>query len=151
MSGMGTAFYTTLLGAVMGGVLLRIFAQICESGVDRLYHMVMRVCLVYCSAEYKPSLKRDVHVFNTELVALHENAKRLEASFIAAREAMEMLHGKIAEFHTDKPEHSNALTTAIERHRRYVEVLREEVHVLASLEQSWWARFLSLFGIYRRP
>jgi biopolymer transport protein ExbB/TolQ len=27
MSGMGTAFYTTLLGAVLGGVLLRIFAQ----------------------------------------------------------------------------------------------------------------------------
>jgi len=151
MAGMGTAFYTTLLGAVMGGVLLRIFAQICDSGVDRLYHMVMRVCLVYCSAEYKPSLRRDVHVFNTELVALHENAKRLEAAFTAAREAVDILHGKLAEFQTDKSEQGDALTTAIERHRRYVEVLREEVHVLATLEQSWWARFMSLFGIYRRP
>lgn len=151
MSGMGTAFYTTLLGAVMGGVLLRIFAQISDNGVDRLYHMVMRVCLVYCSADYKPSLRRDVHVFNTELVALHENAKRLHAAFTVTCEAMDLLQDKLAELHSETPGEGNALNTAIERHRRYVEVLREEVHVLATLEQSWWARFMSLFGIYRRP
>lgn len=151
MSGMGTAFYTTLLGAVMGGVLLRIFAQISDNGVDRLYHTVMRMCLVYCSAEYKPSLRRDVHVLNTELTALHENAKRLEAAFLATHEAMNMLQDKLAASHGDDPDNRNPLILAIERHRRYVEVLREEVHVLASLEQSWWARFLSLFGIFRRP
>lgn len=151
MSGMGTAFYTTLLGAVMGGVLLRIFALISDSGVDRLYHMIMRVCLVYCSAEYKSSLRRDVHVFNAELVALHENAKRLQAAFTATGEATDFLQGKLIELQSNQSDQGNPLSTAIERHRRYVEVLREEVHALASLEQSWWARFMSLFGIYRRP
>jgi hypothetical protein len=150
MSGMGTAFYTTLLGAVMGGVLLRIFAQITDNGVDRLHHAVMRICLIYCSADYKPSMRRDLQVLNAELELLHRNAQSLEVAFRATRDAMEYLQGKVVEYGTEDADKPHPLSVAIERHRRYTEVLRQEVHLLAELEQSWLARFLSLFGVYPR-
>lgn len=35
LAGMGTAFYTTLLGAVFGGVALRILNAVIESGIER--------------------------------------------------------------------------------------------------------------------
>ncbi len=67
MSGMGTAFYTTLLGAVLGGVLLRIFAHIDESGVESLENSLTRICLVHCSADFKPSLERDMRIINSQI------------------------------------------------------------------------------------
>jgi flagellar motor component MotA len=88
MSGMGKAFYTTLLGAVLGGVLLRIFAHIDENGVESLEDSLTRTCLVYCSADFKPSLERDLHLINAEIDTMSRNIAGLSKLLGNTREAM---------------------------------------------------------------
>lgn len=88
MSGMGTAFYTTLLGAVLGGVLLRIFAHIDENGVESLEDTLTRVCLVYCSSDFKPSLERDLHLINAEISDMSRNIEGLQKLLTGTRQAM---------------------------------------------------------------
>lgn len=88
MSGMGTAFYTTLLGAVLGGVLLRIFAHINENGVESLEDSLTRTCLVYCSSDFKPSLERDLHLINAEIDTMSRNIAGLNKLLGNTREAM---------------------------------------------------------------
>lgn len=88
MSGMGTAFYTTLLGSVLGGVLLRIFAYIDESGVESLENALTRICLVYCSADFKPSLQRDLRIINAEIQGLEQSIRRLHDLLDSTRDAL---------------------------------------------------------------
>ena len=88
MSGMGTAFYTTLLGAVLGGVLLRIFAHIDEHGVESLEDTLTRTCLVYCSSDFKPSLERDLHLINAEISTMSRNIAGLQKLLTNTREAL---------------------------------------------------------------
>ncbi len=88
MSGMGTAFYTTLLGAVLGGVLLRIFAHIDESGVESLENSLTRICLVYCSADFKPSLERDMRIINSQIGDMRGNIESLQNLLNDTRQAM---------------------------------------------------------------
>jgi len=88
MGGMGTAFYTTLLGAVLGGVLLRIFAHIDENGVESLENTLTRICLVYCSADFKPSLERDLRVVNAEIANMSRNIEGLKQLLTETRQAL---------------------------------------------------------------
>lgn len=88
MSGMGTAFYTTLLGSVLGGVLLRIFAHIDENGVESLENALTRICLVYCSADLKPSLQRDLRILNNEIQGMGHNIENLQKTLTDTRQAM---------------------------------------------------------------
>ena len=88
MSGMGTAFYTTLLGAVLGGVLLRIFAHIDENGIASLEDTLTRICLVYCSADFKPSLGRDLRIFNAQIQDMRDNIKSLQNLLVDTRQSM---------------------------------------------------------------
>lgn len=88
MSGMGTAFYTTLLGAVLGGVLLRIFAHIDENGVESLENSLTRICLVYCSADLRPSLERDMRSINAEINGMRSNIESLQNLLNDTRKAM---------------------------------------------------------------
>jgi hypothetical protein len=88
MSGMGTAFYTTLLGAVLGGVLLRIFAHIDENGVESLEDALTRTCLVFCSADLKPSLERDLRLINAQVDNLSRNIEGLYQLLDNTRKAM---------------------------------------------------------------
>jgi hypothetical protein len=88
MSGMGTAFYTTLLGAVLGGVLLRIFAHIDENGVEGLENTLTRICLVYCSADFKPSIERDMRLINAQISEMRDNIESLQTLLEKTRIAM---------------------------------------------------------------
>jgi len=88
MAGMGTAFYTTLLGAVLGGVLLRIFAHIDQNGVESLEDALTRTCLVYCSPDFKPSLERDLRLINAEIATMSHNITSLQKLLIDTRGAM---------------------------------------------------------------
>jgi hypothetical protein len=88
MSGMGTAFYTTLLGSVLGGVLLRIFAHIDEHAVESLENALTRICLVHCAADLKPSLERDLRSINAQIEALTANIAHLQQALSATRAAM---------------------------------------------------------------
>ncbi len=147
MGGMGTAFYTTLLGAVLGGVLLRVFAQITDNGVGGLYDSLMRISLVYCSADYKPSLGRELRFLNTEMRVLENNIKSVESAFAASQNAMATFKGELKEFSKDKSgEKGESIEEIIGRHRHYCQVLQEEMRLINAVNNSWWARLKMLFG-----
>ncbi|WP_455218324.1 MotA/TolQ/ExbB proton channel family protein [Kaarinaea lacus] len=88
MGGMGTAFYTTLLGSVFGGVLLRIFAHIDENGVESLENTLTRICVVHCSADFKPSIERDMRIINAQIREMKENIESLQTLLDKTRTAM---------------------------------------------------------------
>jgi len=147
MAGMGTAFYTTLLGAVLGGVLLRIFAQITEDGVGRLYDQLMRICLVYCSADYKPSLGREMRHLNSEMERLEHNVRLIKSSFSLSRDSMQDFNKDLRMFvRGDKEHDQESIDTVIKRHQEYCQLLREELHLINAVNKSWWARLKMLMG-----
>jgi len=45
--GMGTAFYTTLLGAALGGVVLRLLVNLIDTNVDLLVSRIAEICEIY--------------------------------------------------------------------------------------------------------
>lgn len=144
MSGMGTAFYTTLLGSVLGGVLLRIFAHIDENGVESLENALTRICLVYCSADLRPSLERDLRILNTEIQGMTQNIESLQGTLSATRQAM---HDFARE--TTHP----AEETDIEQLREMVKLREAYVKSLAmeiKLKQAERGVLGYLFGIKRK-
>ena len=147
MGGMGTAFYTTLLGAVLGGVLLRVFAQITENGIGALYDHLMRICLVYCSADYKPSLGRELRFVNAEMERLENNIRQIKSSFALSRDSMNNFNKDMRLFiHGDKDSEQESIDTVIRRHQEYCQLLREELHLINAVNKSWWARLKMLMG-----
>ena len=147
MGGMGTAFYTTLLGAVLGGVLLRVFAQITENGVGALYDHLMRICLVYCSADYKPSLGRELRFVNAEMERLENNIRQIKSSFSLSRDTMNDFNKDLRLFvQGDKEKDHESIDTVIRRHQEYCQLLREELHLINAVNKSWWARLKMLLG-----
>jgi len=68
MGNMGTAFYTTLLGAVLGGVTLRLLAGVVDSNSDYLVSHIAELCEVYLL----PSMRRaarEIHHSEHDAVA----------------------------------------------------------------------------------
>ena len=130
MGGMGTAFYTTLLGSVLGGVLLRIFGHIDENGVESLENALTRVCLVYCSADFKPSLERDLRILNTEIQEMTQNIATLQTTLADTRNALQ-------DFASDKPfntAHSNLeeLRELVKLRESYLKSLALEIKLRQS-------------------
>lgn len=150
MGGMGTAFYTTLLGAVLGGVVLRVFGQIIDNGVNSLYDMLMGICLVYCSADYKPSLSREARILNKEMQDLQASIRQIESAFNASRTAMNEFRNDLKIFSDNtegQGDEAPSLESVIKRHVAYCEVLREEVRLIQAANNSWWARLKLMFNI----
>ena len=96
MSGMGTAFYTTLLGSVLGGVLLRIYGHIDEHGVESLENTLIRICLVHCSADTKPSTERDLRILNAEVKELTQNLDALQKALGDSQKDIASMVDKLA-------------------------------------------------------
>jgi biopolymer transport protein ExbB/TolQ len=145
MGGMGTAFYTTLLGAVLGGVLLRIFAHIDEHGVESLEDALTRICLVYCSADFKPSLQRDLHLINAEINNMSQTITGLHTLLNNTREAMQAFSGELKHPGED---------TDIEHLREMVRLREAHVKTLAleiKLQQAERGVLGYLFGVKRKP
>lgn len=147
MSGMGTAFYTTLLGAVLGGVLLRMFAQISLHGVEGLHDNLLRISMVYCSADYAQTMERDVRHLNNEIAALEANVRRLEQAFGSSHLAMSDFRTEIKRLSEANPdEDSKPLHVLIQEHRAYCNALRDEMRMLASMNKPFWIRLRDLFS-----
>ncbi len=149
MSGMGTAFYTTLLGSVLGGVLLRIFAQITENGVDDLQEKLIRTCLIYCSADLKPSLEQDLRFLSAELGILERRFKNLDLMFEHSTNALSLF---IEEMQTldsliTKKYSKNPAIKTIEEHREIVRLLREEHYLNDAVKHPYRAMFKRLFRL----
>ena len=142
MSGMGTAFYTTLLGAILGGVLLRVFAQINENGVEGLQDAMMRICLVHCAADLQPSLEQDLRFLDAQVEVLGKNVHALRNAFSESRTALDEFAQQMKEVHekawSDKDRSS--VEEAIRAHREYTRLLRHEVELHTHLYGSSWDR-----------
>ncbi len=140
MGGMGTAFYTTLLGAILGGVLLRVFAQITEQGVEGLFDRTMRICLVYCSVDFKPSLERDIRFLDAEMASLGERVKFLQSAFGASRSAMEEFRKEVENLRGLSQEERTSLLETIEMNRQAYMLMRQETRLMQNLNRSFWQR-----------
>ena len=142
MGGMGTAFYTTLLGAVLGGVLLRVFSLITEHGIEGLSENLKKICMVYCSADCKPSFERELHFFNTEIAALGDNVERLQAAMSESRQAIIAFREEAVRLHKlgDDEEGRETLRDSIVLQHYYSDLLKQEIRTLNKLNRSWWYR-----------
>lgn len=144
MGGMGTAFYTTLLGSVFGGVLLRVFAHIDQNGVESLEESLTRICLVHCSADLKPSTERDLRLLNSEILTLTNNIKMLqdtlkESSAVINGFATELLRLRQIEGDEDTAK------KILRQQRDYHETLREEFQLKRMNRGWWWSVFKNSF------
>ncbi|MDQ6998599.1 MAG: MotA/TolQ/ExbB proton channel family protein, partial [Mariprofundus sp.] len=88
LSGMGLAFYTTLLGAIMGGVLLRVFAYISDNSIEALQDLLVRSCMVYASVELTSTVQRDYLALDESLAGMEQRMASLGQSMQASKHAM---------------------------------------------------------------
>lgn len=149
MGGMGTAFYTTLLGAVLGGVLLRIFALITDNGIGALQDYITKICMVHLSSDFKPTVERDVRFLNVELDALGEKVKGLKSAFAESKESIHDFHMAIKELNEQTAGDEQGVYTLREtlRMQKYYRVLiRQELTLMNKLNRSWWSNFRDHLG-----
>lgn len=129
MSGMGLAFYTTLLGSIMGGVLLRMFAYIGENSIEALQDLLLRSCMVYASVDLTPSPQRDFIQLERVVEGMQGRLSDLTQSLQQSKAAMsdfaqEMQSMKNA---THLKGSDDEVFKAIAVHRHYAKVLRYEL------------------------
>lgn len=144
MGGMGTAFYTTLLGSVLGGVLLRVFAHINENGVEVLENGLTRICLVYCAADLNPSSARDARVLNMEIEQLTNNINRLQSIIQQTRETLKDFSSDIQSFRGDEREYQHLLKLLPLR-KQYLASLRDEFQLQRLNKGLLWRALLRGF------
>ncbi|MFQ5469688.1 MAG: MotA/TolQ/ExbB proton channel family protein [Gammaproteobacteria bacterium] len=142
MAGMGTAFYTTLLGAVLGGVLLRVFAQITENGVESLFDKLMRVCLVHCSADMVPSLERDLRFLDGEIEALGHHLNALQDAFKDSGVAITDFRREVNDLKEMTNDENESMNHRIRIHQTYSQILKEETQLLNKTKGSWIERII---------
>lgn len=147
MSGMGTAFYATLLGAVLGGVLLRVFALITEGGIEDLYDRAMKICLVYCAADCKPTPEKDARSLIAEIDILGKNVVALQAAFNESRLAIAAFREEVNCLSGPKDDGDDiaSLKEAIRLQRHYRLLLKQEIKLLDQVNRSWWPALKKLF------
>jgi len=144
MGGMGTAFYTTLLGAVLGGVLLRIFALITDNGIGSLQDYITKICMVHLSADFKPTIERDVRFLNVEIDALGEKVHGLKSAFSESKISINEFHEALKTLNQQTGADDEGVYTLREtlRMQKYYRVLiRQELTLMNKLNRSWWSNF----------
>ena len=137
MGGMGTAFYTTLLGSVLGGVLLRVYGHIDENGVDSLENALTRICLVYCSADLKESTERDIRILNHEVKELTNNVDSLKNALNESTSIISNYAREIRDLN-GKDNDVESLEKLITLRKKYLDTLREEYQLKRMNRGAWW-------------
>jgi hypothetical protein len=145
MGGMGTAFYTTLLGSVLGGVLLRVFAHIDENGIDSLENSLTRICLVYCSADFKPSTERDIRSLNAQIDRLNGNVESLKRNLAEAKQLIEDFSQETHNMQITEEKQTESLKQTLITRHKYLQSLRDEFQLKRMNQGSWWRVFLKSF------
>jgi len=142
MGGMGTSFYATLLGSVLGGLLLRVFVLINDHGIEELSENLKKICMVYCSAEARPGLQRELGFFNQEIAALGENVRRLQDAFNETNSTLANFREHAKQLHLLGGQDGDAQTLrdSVVLQHYYTDLLKEEIRVINRINRSWWAR-----------
>ncbi|MDH5300305.1 MAG: MotA/TolQ/ExbB proton channel family protein [Gammaproteobacteria bacterium] len=153
MGGMGTAFYTTLLGAVLGGVLLRIFALITENGISSLHDFITKTCMIHLSADFKPTVERDVRFLNVEIEALGERLKTLQLVFHDSKSSLVEFHNAVKDLYklSGEEKDTTSLRETLRLQRYYRELLRQEMQLMQTLNRTWWQRFKEYVAPKKNP
>lgn len=138
MGGMGTAFYTTLLGSVLGGVLLRVFSHIDQNGVESLEESLTRICLVYCSADLKPSVERDIRILNTDIMALTDNVKALQQTLQESKLTIQGFARELQDLRTLEHDDTVVKKTFLQQ-AAYQQALRNEFQLKRIIKGRWWS------------
>ena len=144
MGGMGTAFYTTLLGSVLGGILLRVFAHIDENGIDVLENGLTRICLVYCAADLKPTTERDIRALNSEIDHLTAKINRLQSYVQQTRDTLNDFNNDIKDLHTHDKEYKS-LEKLLSLRKQYLASLRDEFQLQRISKGLLWRAILRGF------
>jgi hypothetical protein len=145
MSGMGTAFYTTLLGSVLGGVLLRVFAQINQNGIESLENALTRICLVYCSADFKPSTERDVRSLNTEIEKFNHNVSHLKNHVAEAKRIIADFSDEMGKLRGIEEQENDSIQKTLITRQKYLKSLRDEFQLKRMNRGSWLKVFIKSF------
>ena len=145
MSGMGTAFYTTLLGSVFGGVLLRVFAQINQNGLESLENALTRICLVYCSADFKPSTERDIRSLNVEIEKFNKNVEFLKKHVHEAKNIIADFSSEMGKLRGIEEQENNSIEKTLITRKKYLQSLRDEFQLKRMNQGSWWKVLLKSF------
>jgi len=148
MEGMGMAFYTTLLGSIMGGVLLRMFAYITDTSIEALQDKMTRCCMVYAASNLHPSPQRDFQVLGQVLEGMEARMQSLNQSLYESKAAMRDFSDemKILTESTKMSDADDEIFKQIAVHRHYAKVLRYELSLqkqLANFKQ----RLLAAMGL----
>lgn len=101
MNGMGVSFYTTLIGSVLGGVLLRVFSWITDASVNGLQDLMLRTCLVHASADLQPSDERDYRALDVSVQHLIERVELLNMALKASHEEMAHMRNEAGRMHAE--------------------------------------------------
>lgn len=144
MSGMGTAFYTTLLGSILGGVLLRVYAHINENGIDSLENILTRICLVYCSADFKPSAERDASALTAEVENLSHKIQYLHTCLEQTRSLINDFGKELSDFNR-RDDEANNLDNLLHKRKQYLDTLRDEFQLKRMVKGAWWRVFINSF------
>ncbi|MEJ2179711.1 MAG: MotA/TolQ/ExbB proton channel family protein [Gammaproteobacteria bacterium] len=144
MGGMGTAFYTTLLGSVLGGVLLRVYGYIDENGVDSLENALTRICLVYCSADFKPSTERDIRTLNHEIDTLTQKIEYLKKILSESKTVVSDFSQELTELN-NKENNAESIEATIKQRKEYLDTLRHEFQLKRMNRGAWWKVFIKSF------
>jgi hypothetical protein len=144
MGGMGTAFYTTLLGSVLGGVLLRVYGYIDENGVDSLENALTRICLVYCSADFKPSTERDIRTLNHEIDTLTQKIEYLKKILSESKTVVSDFSQELTELN-NKENNAESIEATIKQRKEYLDTLQHEFQLKRMNRGAWWKVFIKSF------
>jgi len=101
MNGMGVAFYTTLIGSVLGGVLLRVFSWITDASINGLQDLMLRTCVVHASADLEPSEERDLRALDASMEHLQSRVELLNLAIKTSREEMGYLREEAGKMHAE--------------------------------------------------
>jgi len=140
MSGMGLAFYTTLLGSIMGGVLLRVFAHITDNSIESLQDLMVRHCMVFASANLSPSIQRDFQALDYVVDGMQERIEGLKHALQESKLAMADFAEEMQQLKdsTRLSKTDDDIFKSIAVHRHYAKILRYELSLqkqLASFKQ----------------
>ncbi len=129
MNGMGVAFYTTLIGSVLGGVLLRVFSWITDASINGLQDLMLRTCVVHASADLEPSDERNFRSLDATVQHLTERVELLNLALNASREEMGHLREQAARMHSELGEmaDNDPIRKMAAGHARYALSIRPNI------------------------
>ena len=148
MSGMGMAFYTTLLGSIMGGILLRVFAYITDNSIEALQDTMTRSCMVYAATHLHASPQRDFQVLDRIVEGMDARIHAMNQTLAESKGAMRDFADELQLLRksTRMSEQDDEIFKQIAVHRHYAKILRYELSLQKKLA-NFRQRLLASMGL----